>query len=136
MARKYSQSASKDVEREMHKFKRGTLKSGKDGKGGKVVHGFVVTPDTPLTLGSAVTIDGARDSNGYLYVVVPDGVPILQFTIRGGVGDVDLDADGGQWVGEGGRAGREAGRRQRHVVGAGARPGGSERGIGRAARGR
>jgi hypothetical protein len=36
MVRKYSQSASKDVEREMHKFKRGTLKSGKDGKGGKV----------------------------------------------------------------------------------------------------
>jgi hypothetical protein len=28
MARKYSKGASKDVEREMHKFKRGTLKSG------------------------------------------------------------------------------------------------------------
>jgi len=36
MARKYSASASKDVEREMHKFKRGNLKSGKGGKGGKV----------------------------------------------------------------------------------------------------
>jgi hypothetical protein len=36
MARKYAKSASKDVEREMHKFKRGTLKSGKGGKGGKV----------------------------------------------------------------------------------------------------
>ena len=36
MARKYSPGASKDVEREMHKFKRGTLKSGKGGKGGKV----------------------------------------------------------------------------------------------------
>ena len=36
MARKYSKSASKDVEREMHKFKKGTLKSGKGGKGGKV----------------------------------------------------------------------------------------------------
>ena len=36
MARKYSKSASKDVEREMHKFKHGTLKSGKGGKGGKV----------------------------------------------------------------------------------------------------
>ena len=34
--RKYSRSAGKDVEREMHKFKRGTLKSGKGGKGGKV----------------------------------------------------------------------------------------------------
>ena len=36
MARKYARSASKDVEREMHKFKRGTLKSGKGGKGGTV----------------------------------------------------------------------------------------------------
>ena len=36
MARKYSPSASKDVEREMHKFKRGKLKSGTGGKGGTV----------------------------------------------------------------------------------------------------
>lgn len=28
MARKYSRSASKDVEKEMHQFKRGTLRSG------------------------------------------------------------------------------------------------------------
>jgi len=31
MARKYSKSASKDVERAMHKKKRGTLKSGRSG---------------------------------------------------------------------------------------------------------
>ena len=36
MARKYSRSASKDVERAMRKRKRGTLKSGKGGRGGKV----------------------------------------------------------------------------------------------------
>ena len=36
MARKYSPSASKDVEREMHKFRHGKLKSGKGGKGGTV----------------------------------------------------------------------------------------------------
>jgi hypothetical protein len=36
MARRYSRGASKDVKREMHKFKRGKLKSGKDGRGGKV----------------------------------------------------------------------------------------------------
>jgi hypothetical protein len=36
MARKYSKSASKDVEREMHRFKKGKAKSGKGGKGGKV----------------------------------------------------------------------------------------------------
>ena len=32
MARKYSKSASKDVERALHKEKRGTLKSGRSGK--------------------------------------------------------------------------------------------------------
>jgi uncharacterized protein DUF6496 len=36
MARRYSRGASKDVKREMHKFKRGTLRSGKGGRGGKV----------------------------------------------------------------------------------------------------
>ena len=36
MARKYSKSASRDVERAMKKRKKGTLKSGKGGKGGKV----------------------------------------------------------------------------------------------------
>ena len=36
MARRYSRGASKDVERAMRKRKRGTLKRGKGGKGGKV----------------------------------------------------------------------------------------------------
>ena len=36
MAGRYSRGASKDVERAMRKRKRGTLKSGKGGKGGKV----------------------------------------------------------------------------------------------------
>ncbi|HVZ27889.1 MAG TPA: DUF6496 domain-containing protein [Rhizomicrobium sp.] len=36
MARKYSKGASKKVERAMHERKRGTLRSGKGGKGGKV----------------------------------------------------------------------------------------------------
>jgi hypothetical protein len=36
MARKYSPGAGKDVEREMHAFKKGKLKSGPGGKGGKV----------------------------------------------------------------------------------------------------
>jgi hypothetical protein len=34
--RKYSRAASTDVEREMHRYKRGKAKSGKGGKGGKV----------------------------------------------------------------------------------------------------
>ena len=36
MARKYSKSAGKDVERAVKKEKKGTLKSGPGGKGGKV----------------------------------------------------------------------------------------------------
>jgi hypothetical protein len=36
MASRYARSASKDVEREMRKFKRGTLKRGKGGRGGRV----------------------------------------------------------------------------------------------------
>ena len=36
MARKYSKSASKDVESAMKRKKKGTLKSGKGGKGGTV----------------------------------------------------------------------------------------------------
>ena len=34
--RKYSPSASRDVENEMHRYKRGTAKSGPGGKGGRV----------------------------------------------------------------------------------------------------
>jgi len=34
--RKYSPSAGKDVESEMRRYKRGTARSGKGGKGGKV----------------------------------------------------------------------------------------------------
>jgi len=34
--RKYSPSAGKDVESEMRRYKRGTAKSGKGGRGGKV----------------------------------------------------------------------------------------------------
>jgi len=36
MARKYSRSASKDVKSAMHRRKRGTLKRGKGGRGGRV----------------------------------------------------------------------------------------------------
>jgi hypothetical protein len=36
MARKYSRSASKDVKSVMHRRKRGTLKRGKGGRGGRV----------------------------------------------------------------------------------------------------
>lgn len=34
--RRYSRSSGRDVESEMHRYKRGTLRSGRGGKGGKV----------------------------------------------------------------------------------------------------
>ncbi len=34
--RKYSQSAGNEIKNEMHRYKRGTAKSGPSGKGGKV----------------------------------------------------------------------------------------------------
>ena len=34
--RRYSRSAGRDVEREMRRYKRGTAKSGRGGRGGKV----------------------------------------------------------------------------------------------------
>jgi hypothetical protein len=34
--RKYSKSSGSDVKREMHRYKRGSAKSGRGGKGGKV----------------------------------------------------------------------------------------------------
>jgi len=36
MARRYSKAASRDVKREMRKFKSGKLRSGRGGKGGRV----------------------------------------------------------------------------------------------------
>jgi uncharacterized protein (TIGR03437 family) len=68
-----------------------------DGRGGKVVHGFVLTPDTPLTIGASVTIAGAQGEVGYANFVAPAGGPILQATLRDGAGDPDLqliDPDG------------------------------------------
>lgn len=36
MARRYSRSTSREVKNEMHRYKRGTAKSGRGGKGGRV----------------------------------------------------------------------------------------------------
>ncbi len=55
------------------------------------MHGFMLTPDTVLTSGAPLTIDGAEDSVGYANFTVPAGAQILQVTFRGGTGDADLD---------------------------------------------
>ena len=68
-----------------------------DGKGGKVVHGFLVPVMTHLATDQSVLISGAEDSTGYAWFDVPSGVPVLQVTLRGDIGDADLfvaDPDG------------------------------------------
>jgi uncharacterized protein (TIGR03437 family) len=62
-----------------------------DSLGGKVVHGFILTPDTTLTSGVSVTVDGAANAAGYANFTIPSGAQLLQITVRGGSGDVDLD---------------------------------------------
>jgi uncharacterized protein (TIGR03437 family) len=62
-----------------------------DGKGGKVVHGFLLTPYTTLTLGTSVVIDGAQGLLGYGDFTVPASAQMLHATLRNGTGDADLD---------------------------------------------
>lgn len=68
-----------------------------DGKGGKVVHGYLAPVLTHLTTNQPIAISGDAFSAGYAFVDVPDGVPVLQITLRDGIGDADLfitDPDG------------------------------------------
>jgi len=68
-----------------------------DGKGGKVVHGYLAPVLTRLTTNQPIAISGASLSAGYAFVDVPAGVPVLQITLRDGIGDADLiitDPDG------------------------------------------
>jgi Zn-dependent metalloprotease len=62
-----------------------------DGSGGKVVHGYALPVVTNLTSGSPVNnIAGDLNSVGFAHMAVPDGTPVLQVTLRGGIGDADL----------------------------------------------
>jgi uncharacterized protein (TIGR03437 family) len=61
-----------------------------DGKGGKVVHGFLTRVFTNLSSGQSVTISGGEDSTGFGWIDVPAGTPVLQVTLRNGSGDADL----------------------------------------------
>jgi len=68
-----------------------------DGKGGKVVHGYLAPVLTRLTTNQPIPISGASFSAGYAFVDVPAGAPVLQITLRNGTGDADLfitDPDG------------------------------------------
>jgi hypothetical protein len=61
-----------------------------DGKGGKVVHGYLLPVLTVLRSGTGITIAGGENSLGYAAINVPAGTPVLQVTLRGGTGDADL----------------------------------------------
>lgn len=61
-----------------------------DGKGGKVVHGYLAPVLTNLSIDQPIQISGASDSIGYAFVDVPSGAPVLQITLRDGAGDPDL----------------------------------------------
>jgi len=68
-----------------------------DGKGGKIVHGFIIPIQTTLVAGTAIPIDGLQGSTGYASYTVSDDIPVLQFTLRGGTGETTLfvfDPDG------------------------------------------
>ncbi|MCU1328601.1 MAG: peptidase fungalysin [Bryobacterales bacterium] len=61
-----------------------------DGKGGRVVHGYMAPMLTRISLGTPVTISGSIYSFGFAYVDVPAGLPVLQVATRGASGDADL----------------------------------------------
>jgi uncharacterized protein (TIGR03437 family) len=61
-----------------------------DGKGGKVVHGYLAPVLTQLVTGQSILISGAENSAGFAFVDVPSGAPVLQVTLRIGIGDADL----------------------------------------------
>jgi Zn-dependent metalloprotease len=61
-----------------------------DGKGGKVVHGYLIPVLTLLKDATPLTISGGESSTGFGVVIVPSGVRILQVKLRAGSGDADL----------------------------------------------
>ncbi|MGD0501006.1 MAG: M36 family metallopeptidase, partial [Bryobacteraceae bacterium] len=66
-----------------------------DGKGGKVVHSYLLPVKTGLVDGVPVAISGPTDYTGdavgYARFTVPANATVLQFTLRGGTGDADLN---------------------------------------------
>jgi uncharacterized protein (TIGR03437 family) len=68
-----------------------------DGQGGKVVHGYFAPVLTHLAPGFGVAIGGNAGSVGYAVLDLPFGGPVLQITMRDGIGNAALlvtDPDG------------------------------------------
>jgi len=72
-----------------------------DGQGGKVVHGYFAPVLTHLAPGFGPAIGGDARSIGYAVLDLPSSGPVLQITLRDGIGDADLlvtDPDGNGFV--------------------------------------
>ena len=61
-----------------------------DGAGGRIIHGFPLSPQTRLLPDQAITIEGEADSLGRAFMEVPPDMPLLQVTLRAGSGNPDL----------------------------------------------
>jgi Zn-dependent metalloprotease len=61
-----------------------------DGRGGKVIHGYHLPVSTLIPTGAPTTIGGDVRTTGYATFDVPEGMQILQVTLRNGQGDPDL----------------------------------------------
>ena len=71
-----------------------------DGRGGRVVHGYLAPMLTVLSSGTPLSIGGTLDSYGFAVVAPPAGTPVMQVALRGGSGDPDLyvyDSTGGAY---------------------------------------
>jgi Zn-dependent metalloprotease len=63
-----------------------------DGKGGKVVHGYLLPVSTTIIPDTPITIDSPQGKYGVAYVTIPSNVPALQVTLRNGSGSAYLMA--------------------------------------------
>ena len=61
-----------------------------DGKGGKVVHGYLLPILTVLANNAPVVIAGDKNTIGFAAILVPANAPVLQLKLRGGTGDTDM----------------------------------------------
>ena len=61
-----------------------------DGKGGRLAHGYLLPVVTTLNPGIPLIIQADQDTDGLAQITVPAGTPVLQVTLRDGIGDADL----------------------------------------------
>ena len=65
-----------------------------DARGAETVHIFYWISVSVMNVGRTRTVSGPMGSNGYVFVNLEDPADFLQFTLRGGSGDPDLNLQG------------------------------------------